>query len=96
MTLQQIAARINKNEIWLGNNMNCEEARAWENYGKQRIYFGREFIEIKDGKAQAPVVAAKKGYYESNSAFMDRMDWLQKHVGPEHVIVRYINILLSK
>ena len=96
MTLKQIAAKINENETWLGYNMNCEVAKAWEVPGKSRIYIGREYIEVVNGLAKTPAFTTRKGFYESNDSFSVRSEQLAKISSPIDVVVRYVNILLKK
>jgi len=96
MTLQQIADKINSKEFYLGNHFNWAEAKAWENYGKQRIYIGKEFVEIVNGKAHASSVLTTQKFYETKSQFIDRSEAYGKLIMPIDVIARYINFMIKK
>ena len=97
MTLQQIAARINKNETYLAWNFDRQTANAWEKYGKQRIYFADTYFELVNGSFVQAGYATQKSRYETTMQHMDRSDAMARQDKNMYAaILRYINILIKK
>ena len=46
MTKQELIKRVKEEKITYYG----ETPRLWENHGKSRIYFGRDFVTIEDGE----------------------------------------------
>ncbi len=95
MTTKQMAEKIN-NQYWAQEKFRFVEAKAWENYGKVRIYIGREFVDIKNGKATASTITPTRGFYESREAHSVRAEQWAKLTMPIDVVARYVQMLLNK